>query len=228
MNNKNMLGFVLGVLFFIACSKEDKDVLTANRINPSDPKIGQISRYVLVRGENYNAGPNAFKYEADTLELTLKSFLKGGWLIEEKLTPGSASRNGKDFVPYPDSTLNYIWAVIGDSLVQQPTDIAQIATYSRLGLDGTKLDLVELPKEKAEIDGWHILFKCVNQCKALDVNYNLFGFEYENVRLYADNRAKSFDGQGVAFAYHPTEGIIKSIRIGSWVPSAIGWDLLAE
>ncbi len=231
--------------FFLSCEQELVEVANElpNRIAPQDKftdvtntaepinfcglAIGQEVRYLRFRGYQYGHpdSEDNYAYLDDTLVLKIIDEDELGFLVEEYYSPGSAVRNGGDatFAFLPDSILYYHIRLNNDTL--QIPDPAGSFLTSRVFFS-RNFFLGQLSGE-AEIIGWQTSFPYhENYREGMVASWELFGQEYINLRLLVDNQAMAVDGPGYTFAYHPTDGLIRSVTYSWWTQEGGGHDLL--
>lgn len=227
------LFFLLSALLLWASCRDRREPLqpaSGNFIRFNDMQIGQSSRYVLFEGEDYYDPDNFdFVYRPDTLVLTVVGADANGFLIEEKMTPGSASRHGAGYIIDADSIYRYYFSVNDDTLFQKALPGPGAYLNHRLGYTTLELPLAQFTGPEIEIIGWKPDFMDGNfYWSAIDRDYQLFGVFYPDVNVLSDNRFMPPDGPGVWCAYTATNGLIKIATYNSWTRQGQGWDLLPD
>lgn len=229
---KKALFFLLSLTgLFVSCKHHgietpDPHVLS-NPIRPQALAIGQNARYVLFSGEDYYLPGNyGATYLPDTLLLTVVDQDQNGFLMEEKLSPGSASRNGAEHVRDADSTFFYYWLLKDDSLFMKPRAGA-LWINSHFTHNDFALPLQPVMQPVVQIIGWktdHAYCECY--WTATDPKYTFEGVTYEDLNILTDNRGMQVDGPGSWYAYSARYGIVKTASYSWWTQTGFGWELL--
>lgn len=232
---KKLLIFALPLLLLAACKDNpDDDIQPApdNHIRLNDMAVGQTSRYVLFRGESYY-DPNhfGFEYLPDTLVLTVLSEDADGFLIEEKLTPGSASRHGAGHVSDPEAVYQYYFTVQNDTVFQKkaPAPSQEPWLDTRLTDNPFALPLAQFTDPVVDIKGWKTTHPYTESYwTATDPQYTLFGIYYADLNILTENTHMQVDGPGSWYAYSASNGIVKTASYSWWTQVGLGWDLLPD
>ena len=119
---KHLLFFSFCLFLLFSCRDRREYLLpdSGTHIRFNDMQIGQTSRYVLFKGEAYFEANNFnFTYLPDTLVLAIIGADANGYLVEEKLTPGSASLHGANHIYNADSVYRYYLAIENDTVRQK-------------------------------------------------------------------------------------------------------------
>lgn len=228
---KQVLFFAL-LLFLAACRDRREYLQTdlSNHIRFADMAVGQVSRFVRFEGESYY-DPNNFNfiYRPDTLVLTVIGVDANGFLIEEKLSSGSASLHGAQYTSDAAAVFQYYFSVVQDTLFQQAVPGQGAWPQTRLTINAFTLPLTPFPGPEVEIKGWkpdHLSYDFY--WSAIAPDYTLFGIYYPDVNILFDNSAMAADGPGRWCGYSAASGLIKSAVYSSWTGTGWGWDLLPE
>ncbi len=230
MKYPSLLGAVLSCFLILSCQK-DKPVEPERLGNISfeAPKIGQLSRYILLKGDNYkNDQSFDFSYYPDTLEVEIVDETEDGFLIEERLSPNSISLNGENHVPFADSTINY-YLQFDQGMLKVKN--VHFRMTSRLFFIQTEfvpgLELEPFESLAVEFKGWKTnLPYNSNVYKAHTEGLELFGKTYEFLNVYIENRPMEEKGSGATHAYSLKEGLVRSSYYSWWTGQGFGWDLL--
>ncbi|HNE30202.1 MAG: hypothetical protein U0U46_19145 [Saprospiraceae bacterium] len=222
-----------GICLVLISCRDRREALhsdLSNHVRFAGMAIGQASRFVLFEGESYYDPENFnFIYRPDTLILTVVGLDANGFLIEEKLTPGSASLHGAQYTPDAAETFRYYFSVEQDTLHQKAVPGQGAWPQTRLAIAPLTLPLAPFQSPEADIIGWKTdLMNYDFYWSAIDPDYVLFGIYYPDVNLLSDNRLMSPDGPGNWCAYSAASGLIKSATYSSWTGSGRGWDLLPD
>lgn len=227
--------FFTALLFFAACRDNPDDALQpapGNHIRLNDMAAGQISRYVLFRGESYYDPDNfSFEYLPDTLVLTVVGQDADGWLIEEKLAPGSASLNGDGPVQNPEAVYQYYWKIQNDTLFLNPVPGPgqQWWVDTRFTANEFALPLAPFTDPVTDIKGWKTTHPYTESYwTATDPAYALFGIYYAGLNILTENTHMQVDGPGSWYAYTAANGIVKTASYSWWTQEGLGWDLLPD
>ena len=214
------------------CKKDDDTTLVdpiPEEINLSFLEIGQENRYVLLKGEDYLDETNMeYTHTTDTLVIEVISEDETGFLVSERLTPGSASLNGSFDVPFAESTFFYYLINNGDKVTVQSTNERN---RSRLFFteDGDGLPMMWFSEPKVQIMGWKTNLPYVQSyVEAKSENYTFAGKTYEQVNVLVDNRAMRNSGIGHTHIYAVDGSLLRSNRYSAQTGSGYGWDLLAR
>jgi hypothetical protein len=199
----------------------------AERIRFDRPAVGQTSRYVLLKGENfYDVDNQKFELLADTLILRIVAVDAQGILIEDQLSAGSASRKGAGYTYEADSIFRYRWTLRNDSIIQKAEKPASWVkshfTYHQFALS-----LRPVTSAEADITDWKVKPFCQEGiCLAFDPKHIQFGQTYTNLNLYSNNIPMTYDGPGIFYAYSRETGFVRSSWYGAWRVSGYAWNLL--
>lgn len=223
--------FFLLVSALFSCRDRRESLLPdpGAHIRFNDMQIGQTSRYLRFSGENYY-DPNNFNfiYLADTLVLRIIGADANGYLVEEKLTPGSACLNGGVFLPDADSTFVNYWKIENDTVSLHAANGA-FWPYSHFVYGAFALPLASFTEPSVEITGWKTNHSYTESYwTAVDPAYTLFGHFYADLNVLTDNRPMATDGPGALFVYNPENGIVKTASYSWWTQTGEGWDLLPD
>lgn len=202
---------------------------SGNHIRFSAMQIGQTSRYVRFAGEDYGDPNNFnFSYLADTLVLRIIGAEASGYLVEEKLTPGSASLNGAGNLPNADTTYVNYWKIEHDTLFMHATD-GSPWIWSHFANGGFILPLTAFTAPIVEIQGWKTTHSYTESYwTGVDPAYSLFGNLYANLNVLTDNRPMATDGPGALYVYSRQNGVVKTATYSWWTSQGSGWDLLPD
>lgn len=228
------LAFFLFPALFLACRDNHSTDFqpapdTDNRIHFSDMQVGQSSRYLLFEGESYG-DPNNFNftYFPDTLVLRIVDANPNGYLIEEKLTPGSASLNGANYILNPTAVYQNYWKIKQDTVFIVPSN-SPSWPFSHFTEGPFALPLAQFTAPLVDIQGWKTTHEhAESYWTATDPSYDLFGASYPNLNILSDNEPMARDADGAGFAYSTANGIVKTAWYSSWTWTGVGWDLLPE
>lgn len=229
---KYLLFFSICCLFLVSCRDRREYLLPDpnNHIRFTDMQVGQTSRYVFFEGESYYDENNInFTYFPDTLQLTIIGSDANGFLVEEKLTPGSASLNGANHVSNPNKVYQYYLKVENDTVFQRIVPGGSAWLESHLNYLPFKLPLAQFTAPEVNITGWKTNHGYTESYwTATDPDYSLFGVLYANLNILTDNRPMALDGPGTWYAYSAENGIVKTATYSWWTQEGEGWDLLPD
>lgn len=222
---------------FFACRKENPPVVTPPDEDPIESglpirfdsmAVGQISKYLVLTGENYSSPQtDNFEYTDDTVQMKIVAKDNLGFKVEEKLIyTGDVHVWLKDF---KDSVLVYYINVRNDSLIATAEPGKQlISRLLRYYTGDGKLPLENVADPLAEIKGWKTsLPYCECDKAAYALNYTLFGQNYDrlNIRIYNSDMAT--DGPGRTYIFNKKE-LVRFSYYSWWTQSGYGLDLIAE
>ncbi len=225
----------LGV--FISCNKDDsnstKSFGSGNKINYENLEVGQISKYVFFIGEEYlNLTRCNYIYYTDTLVQEIISQDENGFLVQEVLTPGSASLNNASNVAFPDAVFHYYLNVNEDSEnnnLELVTKDARLKTrlFQLSSQTTSSLPMKELEEKEVEIIAWSTSEPNIDGIlEAYVLNYENFNFTFPRLNVYFDNRDIKFGAPGTVNIYSKRYGLVRALQYNSSSGKGYGWDLL--
>ena len=230
---KSLAALLLFVLVFGACKGDDEaaPAPVAADINLRYLEPGQQSRYVLLRGENYLDAQNGnYEYLADTLVLEVISEDEVGFLVSERLTPGSASLNGAFHVAFAESTFFFYLiddAETGQLRIQSTNE----RNRSRLFFtpDGDGLPMTQFEEPVVQMNGWKTDLPLVQSRIEARLNQYRFADQtFAAVNVLLDNRDMRAVGVGHTHLYAVDGPLLRSSRYSAQTGEGFGWDLLAR
>jgi len=229
---KHLLFFSFSLFLLFSCRDRREYLLpdSGTHIRFNDMQIGQTSRYVLFKGEAYFEANNFnFTYLPDTLVLAIIGADANGYLVEEKLTPGSASLHGANHIYNADSVYRYYLAIENDTVRQKAVPGQSFWIPNHLTDNPFVLPLAQFTTPEVNIVGWKTDHAYTESYwTATDPAYSLFGYFYADLNILTDNRDMVLDGPGSWYAYSAENGIVKTASYSWWTQEGIGWDLLPD
>lgn len=232
---ENPLRILLGWLFLVlllACQKEDLlPSETGRSINLQQPRVGQISRYVLLKGEDYKSGGNIdFQYIPDTLIAEVVAVEGNVLLISEYLAPGSISLNGENHVAFADSVVYY----------RLHLDKGQIALQNLHFRMSSRLFFLEAGKKESlplepvlqpvyRVTGWktNLPYSSDLHIGAIP-SMELFGKIYTDLNIVIDNQPMREQHPGKTHIYSARYGLVRATQNNWHTGKGYGWDLLPD
>ena len=222
------------ILLSVTCHMEEgigPDAVTG-QINFEAPAAGQLSRYVLWIGEDYRSDANNnFVYQSDTMEIEILEWDEmQGWLIEERLSSGSASLHGAGLVAFPDRSFRYYLNIVSDTLRLIPQQTRYSSRIFFLpSFENHALPLGTIIRPTITMQGWKTIPRyfdnyamgAVPECKLIDRNYN-------QLNVVIDNRNMQSVGTGYTHYYSGTYGLVRSSQYNLRSNKGYGWDLIPE
>ncbi|HNE30201.1 MAG TPA: hypothetical protein PKL15_01820 [Saprospiraceae bacterium] len=229
---KHLLFFSICCLFLASCRdrREEAQPDSSNHIRFNNMAVGQTSRYVLFKGESYdNPGNQNFAYYTDTLVLTIIGSDANGFLVEEKMAPGSASLHGANHITNAEEVYQYYFKVENDTVFQKAAPGSGAWLENRLTYVPFKLPLAQITSPEVNITGWKTDHGYTESYwTGTDPAYSLFGIFYAHLNILTDNRMMAVDGPGSWYAYSAENGIVKTATYSWWTQEGEGWDLLPD
>ena len=205
---------------------DDGPTSAGNRINFSNLKVGQESRYLYLAGDNYrDQATNDFHYTGDTLVVRITAVTDSGFLVEEFITPGSPIRNTGQSNEWLDSTFPYLLKADAGLLRVVPFEREWLETKLFPGTDA--LALSPIPDPQIGINGWKTTApycECYHQGYAQNVE--ILGHNYPRLNVVVDDRFMQVDGPGTTYLYSAEDGMVRSTQVSWWTGTGQGWDLL--
>lgn len=226
---KSTLWAALCCLLFFNCSKDDPHPDKPQKINFAQPEVGQISRYVLLKGEDYKSRINFnFDYLADTLVAEIIQKDTGGFLVKEYLAPGSVSLNGANNVAFADSTIYYYLKIEHDRLKIKNLHF-RITSRLFFGnpIQSEGIDLQDFEDLKVAFNGWKTnLPYTTSVFYAFAENHIQFEEVYDRLNVLIDNRPMQNRSSGFTHVYAKKHGLVRSSQYSWYTSQGFGWDLL--
>lgn len=217
---------------FTACDlifapNDSTNETATSRLRFDTPAIGQKSTYIALRAKNYfNPDSIAFEYLTDTLVVEIVDQTDDFFVINEYLTPGSASRHGMGNESFPDSTFTYQIKVTGGTL--RVMDIGNDYVQSRLfQFYNRTVPLNAIAAPEVDIRGWKTSFpycECYNE--GFTTNYEQLARRYDRLNVVMDDVDMQLDGVGHTFLYSKKYGLVRKTVVSWWTQEGQGWDLL--
>lgn len=227
---KNYVVLLLfGLLFWASCSKDSENLLdTSNPIVFDNMAVGQQSRYVLLKGEDYkNRDNHQFEYQRDTMIIEIVSQDENGFLAEEYLSAGSASLNGEYHVAFPELTFSYYFNVQDTLLTIQAIKEREISRV--FFLFDTALPLVKSEYLKVTMPSWKTSLPYKESyIMAYLEPYLLFDKRYDYLNVMIDNEGMKQNLPGYTHVYSAEFGLVRSSQYSPETSKGFGWDLLAD
>ena len=213
---------------FFSCQKDD--------LSPEDKlvhfknlKVGQISKFVLFKGENYQSNANFnFEYVADTLVVEIVDQKPDGYFVREYLTPGSVSLNGQNHVAFADTDVFYYLKRAGN-YIHLKHDHFRLRSRLFVFPDEETFDieLMNPVSPQVEVKGWKTnLPYSTNYITAYLPSLELFGNTYNDLSVMIDNRPMKSKGSGVTHIYNEKYGMVRVSQYSALTGQGFGWDLL--
>ncbi len=212
--------------------KKDKplDIQTTPNINFESPEVGQISKYILLQGENIKHTANTFfEYLPDTLVAEIIEKEDDKYLIKEYLTEGSASLNGENYVSFADSTLYY-------NLIKSDTALTiqnlHFRIKSRLFFYPNQEDGIrnrEFHDLPVNMETWKTSLPFTTQYIECYVeNLQLLEREYPHLNVQINNLPMRSGSSGYTHVYSMKHGLVRSARYSDLTGKGFGWDLISN
>lgn len=210
-------------LLLSASCRELQELTTAlppedNRINFQSPQVGQESRYLAFEGlKPYEQQP-VLRYLNDTLVVRITGQTGAIFQIEEYQTSEPAIR------------LRHSFEVQADTLF---VDITPRSNYPDSWLFNAagrlKMPLKTLSSPVVPMQSWNVRpFYQNAPGLGMVLNYEQFGTIYNNLTIYHDYSAMTYDGPGYYFLYSKAAGVVRTVYFNPWQGRGLGWDLLPE
>lgn len=203
------------------------DYVINNPVNFENLEVGQQSVYLSLKTTapvdgNYT---DNFEYQNDTLVIDIIDEDENGFLVKEYKTPLSESQ-GEAGNFHPDDPNYYYLKIVNDSLHYSPTDPSTYFESELLGSGLRILPLSTFTNQEATIVGWTTTLSIYpGMTTAFTPSFELFGYIYEDLNIFIDNRYLHWDANGVTFVYSRTHGFIRTTHV-FYESGAAGWDLL--
>jgi hypothetical protein len=226
---KHILWAAIGCLLFISCQKDEvAHSKPAEKINFQSPEVGQASRYLLLRGDDYKNNANSsFSYLPDTLAIEIVEKHRDTLLLKEYLTPGSVSLNGQNNVAFADSTIYYDLLLESDMLYLRNRHFRMTSRLFFLPSPPEGLSLRAYDNLEVAFQGWKTeLPYATNLQTAFAENFELLGVMYDHLNILIDNRAMKNKSQGCTHVYSRKHGLVRSSQYSWYTGKGYGWDLL--
>lgn len=231
MRNLLMICLAGLILSSIVSCKKDPPIIDEGiqKINFNNPEVGQISKYLLLSGENIKHTANTrYEYIQDTMVAEIVEQEGDKYLIKEYLTLGSASLNGENHVSFPDSTIYYFLVKNPDMIRIENTDRRLVSRIFFLRSAQTEgLETEEFHDLKIEMPSWKpsIPFT-TNYINAYLEAFELFGESYEHLNVTIENRPMQNRSSGYTHVYSMKTGLVRSSTYSSLTSQGFGWDLI--
>lgn len=214
-------------LLITSCQKDDLSP-DNNFVNFKSPQVGQQSRFVLFKGEDYKSNTNFdFTYTNDTLVIEVLEKKSDGYYVREFLSPGSASLNGQNNVAFADLEIYYFLEKNGNLIRIKYPNFRQ---NSRLFLFpsefGGTINLEETVDPQVEVKGWKTNLPYSTGYVEAATSLDLFGKSYKNLNFMMDNRPMKQRGSGITHIYNKDYGMVRVSEYSSLTGKGYGWDLL--
>jgi len=213
-----------------ACKKEPVEIIETTDVNFNNPKVGNFRHYVLLQGENIRDRENHnYEYLNDTLRIEIIDIDENGYLIEEKLTEGSASLNGENNVSFPSQIVSY-YLTISDEMISIKNLHPRVK--SRLFFipdEIEELQTAEYDELEIEMESWktNLPFNTTFQLAFLE-DFELLGKMYEHLNGVINNSPMQNEMSGYTHVYSMKEGLVRSSNYSWHTSKGFGWDLLPE
>ena len=189
----------LGIIFFsLSCEQEENCIHPVNSMNLEELQVGQVFRFVLLRGESYRDPDNFdFDYTGDTLEVKVVDQQGEKFLLSERITPLSNVMLDTTNTYYwydKDSVYTNFWEIKNDSLLVTPAN-GRAYNLSHLLFNYKKFPLADFDGEKVGIRGWRP-----------DITFPIT------------------DYNGSTFIYSRKHGFVRTSTYSAWTAEGVGWD----
>jgi len=231
---KTLPFLLLSGLFLMALSScykgsdENPTVISPyiNPILPSAMKVGQKSRYLMLKGENYFelGAYDDFSYLPDTLIVEITAQNGVDFTFKEYFTKGSLSVSYPGYIMYDTNAVTYLARVENDTFktIQNNNQYSRLFHYNNVALP-----LAHINNNLTTIKGWKTtLAYTESYVNAHATGYNLFGKAWAFLNIIIDNRSMAFDGPGATFMYEGEVGIARTGSYSWWTQSGYGFDYL--
>lgn len=225
------LKFVFPCLFTLlvfSCNKDEEVELVTwleeceNCIELKNPAVGQRSVYVGFEGKNYIEESNpGIDYTTDTLVATIIDKDATGYLTEVVHNNPNIKRDTFYIIPESDS-------IRLRSVGQYSTLLVNFEREEEIVLVAGEVD-----GPKADPKGWEIGLDCGGDiinggCNGYVEEFALGGEPVIRLNVYKNYAPMAYDGPGFFMLYDDQLGIVRSVSVGSWVPTGGGWDLIGD
>jgi len=218
------------LLCLFSCKKEPIQIVEETKVNFENPKVGNFSHYVLLQGENIRDRENhQFEYMKDTLRIEILDIDENGYLIEEKLTEGSASLNGENNVSFPSQTISY-YLNISEKVISIQNLHPRIKSRLFFMADETEgLQTEKYEELEVEMESWKtsLPFQTNFQLAFLE-DFELFGKMYPHLNVVINNDPMKEQLSGYTHIYSLEDGLVRSSSYSALTDKGFGWDLLSE
>jgi len=237
-----MKQFILGLSLFLtltSCSKQAPETFKENITTNVDIiptsldnlEIGDEFNYILFLAESYIDPDNTnVEYPGDTLNVEVCGFKDGKFVVQEKITEGSAMFNNQTTYYYlgQDSIFTNFWHIRNDSLIIEQKDNNTFQSHLFLG-HPISLNLLDFDDHQVEMNGWKTDFNVSEyNMESYVVDGEIGGFTYPYLNVFTNNYAMALDGDGFTFIYNRDHGVVSSSTYSSWTSEGIGWELLKQ
>ena len=206
------------------------------RINFANLEVGQSSRYIRFKGEDYFASDDSsFVYFPDTLIVTVVAKDSIWFTIEEKISAGSLARSDSAHADsarvsnYENVYTNRI-SIANNTLYLERFLVSAQGTFlfwltSEFSPGPATLTLDRFTEPEIVLHGWKT-DPCGCNVQGIVSIYTQLGNEYQNLNGVVNNEPMQYDAGGITFVYSKENGIVHMYGASSWEPSSFGWDLL--
>lgn len=216
---------------FSSCHKgpdENPTVISPyfNPIRPGAMQVGQKSRFLMLKGENfYEQGAyDQFEYLPDTLIVEIMAQNGADFTFKEYFTKGSVPVSYESYIMYDTNAVSYVARVQNDTF----KTIFNTNQYSRLfHFSNVSLPLAHINSNQTTIKGWKTTLPYTESyTAAYATDYKLFEKNWPFLNIIVDNRSMAFDGPGATYMYEADAGIARTSSYSWWTQSGYGFDYL--
>ena len=218
------------LLSLFSCKKDPVLIIETTNVNFDKPKVGNFSHYVLLQGENIKDRENQnYEYINDTLRIEIMDIDDNRYLIEEKLTPGSASLNGENYVAFPAETISYYLSITDEmvSIQNLHPRIKSRLFFMPEEIDGLQTETYSELEVKMESWKTSLPFNTIFQLGYLE-DFELLGKMYDHLNVVINNSPMKENRSGYTHVYSMKDGLVRSSNYSSQTSKGFGWDLLPE
>lgn len=209
-------------------SEENPTVISSffNPIRPGAMQVGQKSRYVLLKGENYYdaSAYDQFQYLPDTLIVEITAQDGSDFTFKEYFTNGSLPTGYPGYIMYDSNAVTYTARVENDTF-KAKLNSTQYSRFFHFG--NVSLPLAHISSNPTTIKGWKTTLPySESYIAAHTTNYVLFGENWPFLNIIVNNTSMAYDGPGVTFVYEANAGIARTTSYSWWTQSGYGFDYL--
>jgi hypothetical protein len=233
MKTDSVLLLFLLAFTLVSCSNEievlseDEPFPEPKRVDFEHLKIGDIMLYTYLEGRPcWDHAPCETTYTGDTLALEVIDKIDGKFLIQERITPGSAifSSEIKYITGVAHDTYESLWDIRNDSLKITSSDPDNPLVESHL-VRRLKYPLLEVNENKTEFNGWQTTLPSdVGLANFYISDSKLLGITYPHLNGILVNTPMAYDNDGTTHIYNKVNGIVRVTSISAWTLAGRGWD----
>ena len=216
-------------LIIISCEKELESIphVPLPKVAEFDNlKVGDIMLYYFLTGNGIHEDAYEITYTGDTLELKVVDVVDGKYLIQERITPGSAIFNADQKYIWGDieRILESSWEIREDSILVKSVDGSnQAESYLLIGK--RHFSLQEITENIVEFKGWRTTLPDFTVFAEFFIeDGELLGITYPHLNGVLNYDPMAVDGNGNTYVYSKESGIVRITSISAWTGMVTGWD----